>query len=59
MLEYKGIESPLNPSFVVHDSQGYAPGETDKYDTVQGVIAEMDQRKRIADKLHAIWYVNT
>ena len=54
----QGINSALNPSFIVHDSQGYAPGEKDNYDTVQRFIEKMDAQERVADKLHAIWYVS-
>ncbi|KAK7029538.1 hypothetical protein VNI00_014415 [Paramarasmius palmivorus] len=51
------ITSEQNPRFVLHDSQGFAHGETVNFNTVKAFI---DERSRstleIKDRLHAIWF---
>lgn len=50
------IHSPENSRFVLHDSQGFEPGEVENYDTVKSFIARRGKEEHVKDKLHAIWY---
>ncbi|TDL18413.1 hypothetical protein BD410DRAFT_900864 [Rickenella mellea] len=49
------IHSSENTRFVLHDCQGFEPGETDKFNKVKGFIQQRAQEPEIKDQLHAIW----
>ncbi|KIJ61905.1 hypothetical protein HYDPIDRAFT_67984, partial [Hydnomerulius pinastri MD-312] len=50
----KEFKSDQNGRFVLHDSQGFEPGETKNWDTVKTFIQERDKQPELKDKLHAI-----
>ncbi|KAF5365373.1 hypothetical protein D9757_012139 [Collybiopsis confluens] len=50
------IISEQNPLFVVHDSQGFAAGETQNFETVKRFIDERAKEPELKDRLHAIWF---
>ncbi|KAK1224298.1 hypothetical protein PQX77_012806 [Marasmius sp. AFHP31] len=51
------IISEQNSRFILHDSQGFAHGEVDNYQTVDKFIRERtDEKKPLKDRLHAIWF---
>jgi hypothetical protein len=52
---YTEITSSQNDHFVLHDSQGFAAGEEQNFLTVSTFIKEREQKRNIAEKLHAIW----
>jgi hypothetical protein len=52
---YTEITSTQNDHFVLHDSQGFAAGEEQNFLTVSTFIKEREQKRNIAEKLHAIW----
>ncbi|KAF9488802.1 hypothetical protein BDN71DRAFT_1424471 [Pleurotus eryngii] len=49
------IESKDNAHFVVHDSQGFEPGEEQNFNIVTSFIEERRRKPELKDKLHAIW----
>lgn len=49
------IVSEQNPRFVLHDSQGFAAGETNNFDVIEEFIHERARMPELKDKLHAIW----
>ncbi|KAH9911295.1 hypothetical protein B0H21DRAFT_887540 [Amylocystis lapponica] len=49
------ITSDTNPRFVMHDPQGYEPGETQKFDTLKMFIEGRCQEEDESKRLHAIW----
>jgi predicted GTPase len=51
----KEITSRQNTRFIMHDSQGFAAGETHNYATVQKFIADRAKEPKLKDRLHAIW----
>ncbi len=51
------IESKDNAHFVVHDSQGFEPGEEQNFNIVTNFIEERKRKPELKDKLHAIWQV--
>jgi len=50
------IVSPDNNRFVVHDSQGFEPGERENFKTVKSFIEARHHQNQLPDKLHAIWH---
>ncbi|KIK56309.1 hypothetical protein GYMLUDRAFT_263785 [Collybiopsis luxurians FD-317 M1] len=50
------IISKQNSRFVIHDSQGFAAGETQNFETVKKFIKDRAQRPELKDRLHAIWF---
>jgi len=50
------LTSPSNDRFVLHDSQGFEPGEVDNFNTVTGFIDKRVKETHIKDQLHAIWF---
>jgi len=50
------LTSPGNDHFVLHDSQGFGPGEIANFDTVTNFIEKRIKETRIEDQLHAIWF---
>ena len=46
---------PNNDKFILHDSEGFEPGEVAKFDAVKRFIQEREQMPDLKDKLHAIW----
>jgi len=52
----KEIFSKENDQFVLHDSQGFEPGEIDTMETVENFIRRRDAMSAVKDKLHAVWY---
>jgi len=41
---------------VLHDSQGFEPGEVDNFNKVKTFLDRRAQMPEIKDRLHAIWY---
>ncbi|KAF8685409.1 hypothetical protein AX14_003999, partial [Amanita brunnescens Koide BX004] len=50
-----GITSSQNRHLILHDSQGYEPGDVTKFGILEKFITERSQREPIAERLHAIW----
>ncbi|KIK56311.1 hypothetical protein GYMLUDRAFT_823231 [Collybiopsis luxurians FD-317 M1] len=50
------ITSEQNSRFILHDSQGFAAGETQNFETVERFIKDRAQRPELKDRLHAIWF---
>ena len=46
---------PSNDRFVLHDSEGFEPGEEAKINVVKRFIEERNGMPLLKDKLHAIW----
>jgi hypothetical protein len=53
------IFSADNDKFVLHDSQGFEPGEVDNLKIVQEFIERRSNMPHIKDRLHAIWSAPT
>ncbi|KAI5993255.1 hypothetical protein EDD15DRAFT_2439407 [Pisolithus albus] len=51
-----GLISPQNDRFILHDSQGFEPGEGCNYDTVISFIEARKKEPHIKDQLHAVWF---
>ncbi|CAG8778637.1 723_t:CDS:2, partial [Acaulospora colombiana] len=49
------ILSKENTRFVLHDSQGFEPGEVDNFQRVRDFIQTRNKMPDLKDKLHAIW----
>jgi hypothetical protein len=53
------IEDPLysseNDRFVLHDSQGFEPGEKDNFHKVKAFLEGRAKEPMIKDQLHAVW----
>jgi len=48
--------SPQNPRFVLHDSQGFEPGETHNLEKVKAFIhSRTGESVDLKEKIHAIW----
>ncbi|KAI6019523.1 hypothetical protein PISMIDRAFT_14989, partial [Pisolithus microcarpus 441] len=47
--------SPQNDRFVLHDSNGFEPGDNVNYDAVRSFITDRKKRKHVKDQLHAVW----
>ncbi|KAJ7455483.1 hypothetical protein FB451DRAFT_1407795 [Mycena latifolia] len=53
---YSEFTSKINPRFVLHDSKGFEPANTDTFDLVRKFITEKsDARLELKDRLHAVW----
>jgi hypothetical protein len=48
-----------NPQFIFHDSRGFEAGGVDELEMVKAFIEKRAKMSRMADQLHAIWYVYT
>ena len=46
-----------NDLFILHDSEGFEPGENAKFNTVMNFIEERSKRPDLSERLHAIWWV--
>ena len=52
----KEFTSPQNQFFVLHDSKGFEPGNTETFDNVRRFIEQRrDERLHLKDRLHAVW----
>jgi len=51
----KEFSSDQNPRFVLHDSQGFEPGEINNFGIVKDFINRRSNAERLEDRLHAIW----
>ncbi|KAK7464166.1 hypothetical protein VKT23_006332 [Stygiomarasmius scandens] len=49
------IISEENDRFVIHDSQGYEPGDPTKFQQLQDFIEKRSGAVKLADKIHVIW----
>ncbi|KAF8879743.1 hypothetical protein BD779DRAFT_1788859 [Infundibulicybe gibba] len=49
------ITSPKNKRFILHDSQEFAPGEVENYNTVKNFIFQRANMPDLSERLHAIW----
>ena len=46
-----------NNRFILHDSEGFEPGEDAKFKTVRDFIEERSKRPDLSERLHGIWWV--
>jgi len=51
----KEIISDDNEQFVLHDSQGFEPGEEDNFQIVKNLMESRNSMPDIKDKIHVIW----
>ncbi|KAI6163975.1 hypothetical protein EDD17DRAFT_1808053 [Pisolithus thermaeus] len=51
-----GLISSQNDRFILHDSQGFEPGEGRNYDIVKSFIEAKKKEPHIKDRLHAVWF---
>jgi len=51
-IEYSSAE---NKSFVLHDSNGFEPGDADNFDTVMKFLNDRKAKPDIKDQVHAVW----
>lgn len=49
------IISEDNDQFVLHDSQGFEPGEDNNFDLVRKFIEKRSAEHHVKDQIHAIW----
>ena len=47
-----------NVRFILHDSEGFEPGEDAKFNTVMNFIEDRSKRPDLSERLHAIWCVS-
>ncbi len=52
-----GFRHNDNDRFILHDSEGFEPGEDAKFNTVMDFIEERSKRPDLSERLHAIWWV--
>lgn len=52
---HEEFSSDWDESFVLHDSKGFEPGTRIPFDIVKQFILERCAKKRLNDRLHAIW----
>ncbi|KAF8346248.1 hypothetical protein F5887DRAFT_916923 [Amanita rubescens] len=50
-----GFTSPHNECLIVHDSEGYEPGDEEKFRILEKSITERSQKETIGERFHAIW----
>ncbi|KIK56264.1 hypothetical protein GYMLUDRAFT_263753 [Collybiopsis luxurians FD-317 M1] len=53
---YEEITSEQNSRFILHDSQGFAAGETQNFETVKKFLDDRARQPELKDRLHAIWF---
>ncbi|KAI6098321.1 P-loop containing nucleoside triphosphate hydrolase protein [Pisolithus croceorrhizus] len=51
----KELTSPENDRFILHDSQGFEPAESDNHKVVKAFIERRKMMRDIRDQLHAVW----
>jgi len=51
----KEFVSDQNKTFVLHDSEGFAPGEIVAFNTVESFILQRCEKEQSKEHLHAIW----
>ncbi|KAJ7889038.1 hypothetical protein B0H13DRAFT_1626845 [Mycena leptocephala] len=51
------ITSRHNPLFVVHDSEGFEPGDVTRFENVQTFLQSRGGSVPLRDRVHAIWWV--
>ncbi|KAF8696555.1 hypothetical protein AX14_001521 [Amanita brunnescens Koide BX004] len=51
----KEITSEHNKYLILHDSEGYEPGNDEKFRTLETFITEQSQKEQVSERLHAIW----
>ncbi|KAJ6454332.1 hypothetical protein C8R45DRAFT_1082737 [Mycena sanguinolenta] len=51
----KPFSFPQNDRIIIHDSQGFEPGEEGNIQTVSDFIRRRSEMPALADQLHAIW----
>ena len=47
--------SPINKDVIIHDSEGYEPGDKEKFDVLEKFITKRSNPEPINERLHAIW----
>jgi predicted GTPase len=50
-----GITTEHNKHLILHDSQGYEPGDEKKFKVLENFIVERSLKKHVGDRIHAIW----
>jgi len=48
--------SPNNDRFIVHDSEGFEPGELKNFKIVKDFIDKRNREEHIKDRVHAVWH---
>ncbi|KAI6125664.1 P-loop containing nucleoside triphosphate hydrolase protein [Pisolithus croceorrhizus] len=51
----KELTSPENDRFILHDSQGFEPAESDNHKVVKAFIERRKMMRNLRDQLHAVW----
>jgi hypothetical protein len=51
----KGYTSKENPFFILHDSQGFEPGDNGTFGIVSKFIEQRRNESLLRDQLHAVW----
>ena len=46
-----------NDRFILHDSEGFEPGDDSKFNTVKNFIKDRSEKPDLRERLHAIWSV--
>ena len=49
------IHSPENNRFVLHDSQGFEPGEEENLAAVKSFVKARNSQPDLKEKIHTIW----
>ncbi|KAJ7803657.1 hypothetical protein B0H14DRAFT_1634295 [Mycena olivaceomarginata] len=49
------ITSEQNPRFVLHDSMGFEPGQTQTYDNAKAFLESRGEGAALNNRIHAIW----
>ncbi|KAH9054717.1 hypothetical protein EDB87DRAFT_1580388 [Lactarius vividus] len=51
------LVSPENQYFVLHDSQGFEPGDLSNFETVRNFVQERSREELpLSEKIHGLWY---
>ena len=48
--------SPENKDFILHDSEGFEPGNVEAYNNVDRFIRERSNSTYLKDQLYAVWW---
>ncbi|KAF8736319.1 hypothetical protein AX14_000496 [Amanita brunnescens Koide BX004] len=49
------FSSPYNKHLIIHDSEGYEPGNDEKFDVLEKFITGRSHQEPFSERLHAIW----
>lgn len=51
-VPYTSVE---NPRLVLHDSEGFEPGNASNWETVEKFLVSRNENGEFRDRVHAIW----